>query len=272
MREFIINNYINIFCLFNIILSILLGYTFFTKKRNNIDDSNIKKILILFFINFCLFSFCLVMDKSDDTSYNNNKYFYSYIKKVKFYGDNKVIIVGDSRMSLIASNNNLDIPNSFNFISKSGASYEWFENEALKSIKETLDNSKDDIHYHVVLNMGVNDLTFGNAGVLVFEKYYDAYEKLASEYENVNFYILSINPVIDNLIEKKWHGNNNVSYMIKKYNSILKNRVNKSTLENIYFCDSYNNIEFKTLDGLHYSTETNKKIINYISNKCVIYK
>ena len=45
--------------------------------------------------------------------------------------------------------------------------------------------------------------------------------------------------------------------------------MDNSELNNIYYCDSYNTLDFKTDDGLHYTRDTNKDIINYIANKCV---
>ena len=37
------------------------------------------------------------------------------------------------------------------------------------------------------------------------------------------------------------------------------------------YCDSYNEVTFKTQDGLHYTKTTNQEIVDYITNKCVVY-
>ena len=34
----------------------------------------------------------------------------------------------------------------------------------------------------------------------------------------------------------------------------------------------YNNVYFKTIDGLHYKQETSQDVINYISNGCIDFK
>ena len=39
----------------------------------------------------------------------------------------------------------------------------------------------------------------------------------------------------------------------------------------MYYCDAYHDLDFDTDDGLHYTRETNKKIIKYITDDCIKY-
>ena len=83
-------------------------------------------------------------------------------------------------------------------------------------------------------------------------------------------YILSVNPIDDELINQKWD-NNRTTEEIKLFNNTIQKELAKSNLDNLYYCDSYNAMNFETYDGLHYTEDTNKKIINYINTKCVQY-
>ena len=83
--------------------------------------------------------------------------------------------------------------------------------------------------------------------------------------------MLSVNPVDDSVIDKLWKNQHRNNYKIKQFNDELLSLVNNDQQENINFCNSYDNIEFKLPDGLHFDIKTDKKIINYISNRCSIY-
>lgn len=269
------NLLISIFFILCTIFFTYLGYSYFTKKNNFII--NAKKMLLTLIIIFSCILIFFIISTNNKNSIKNEKNIKeikninnNFKGNIKQYNLNKIIIIGDSRMSLIEDSDILDIPSSFNFIAKSGAKFDWFNNEALNTLKSKLNSAKNNVHYHVILNMGVNDLTFSDANVSIFEKYYNAYQKLAKKYSNVDFYVLSINPVVDDLVENNWHGKSNVTSMIEKYNYISKNKIKNAPLKNLHFCNSYNNIEFKTMDGLHYDYSTNKKILNYISNKCIL--
>ena len=122
------------------------------------------------------------------------------IKDIVF---NKVIIIGDSRMEYINNRGkNIDIPINFNFIALGGTKINWFENEALIKLEEKLDNMDKNYKYHVVINMGVNDLNDKNEAVEHADEYFSLFYDLVSKYDDVNFYILSVNPINDKIINR----------------------------------------------------------------------
>lgn len=186
---------------------------------------------------------------------------------------NKVIVVGDSRMEYIVRDENmLKVPINFSFIAKSGAKIDWFENVALYSLKNKLNNLDDNYTYHVIVNMGVNDLADDiNIKKRAYE-YFSDYENLSLEYPNVNFYLLSINPVDDSIINKYFKTNKRSNKKIESFNYEMNNFLLNSKSNNLYSCDSYNSLYFKLSDGLHYDLATEQEILDYITNKCISYK
>ena len=52
----------------------------------------------------------------------------------------------------------IDIPSNFNFIALSGTRINWFANDAMNELEKKLKNMDHRYKYHVVINMGVNDL------------------------------------------------------------------------------------------------------------------
>lgn len=184
--------------------------------------------------------------------------------------NNKIIIVGDSRMEYIEKESDIiDIPVNFSFIALSGSKIDWFEKKAIGLLKNKLDEAKKDINYHVIYNMGVNDLESKNNMFKLSKDYYTLYRDIANEYQNINFYILSINPVDE---DKMYKSNGWVGRTDKKvydYNENIKGMINNDKLDNIYYCDSYNMISFNSPDGLHYDSKTDQKIVNFIANNCI---
>ncbi len=185
---------------------------------------------------------------------------------------NKIIIIGDSRMDLLKDNKKVEIPSNVEFIAKSGAAISWLEDIALDKFYEVMDNRNDDYTYHVVVNLGVNDLNHTDNTRLIAKNYYNIYKELFEEYPDVNFYLLSVNPVDDDIINKKIPNNIRSNAKVENLNSLMIEYMNEDSLSNVTYCDSYHNIDFETSDGLHYNTETDKKIIDYITNECVNYK
>ena len=183
--------------------------------------------------------------------------------------NNEIVVVGDSRMSLIDDDKDIVKPANLMFVAKSGMRIDWLENEALPKVNGILENKK--FKYHIVVNMGVNDLNDDKyKGDEIAEEYFKLYSKLAKENGDIDVYILSVNPIDDVLINQKWK-NNRTTGEIKLFNKTIQKELAKSNLDNMHYCDSYNSIKFETYDGLHYTEETNKKIINYINNNCVQY-
>ena len=192
------------------------------------------------------------------------------LKINNIYNLNKVVIVGDSRMSLInEAKDSYNIPQNYIIVSKSGAQINWLEDYALNKVYRILKNTDNNYKYNVVFNLGVNDIIHhsdSNPKELAI-KYFNMYLKVINYFDDVDFYFLSINPLDDNNFPN-WK-NNKGNEKIKKLNIYMKDLIKNSNKSNIYYCNSYGNINFKTLDGLHYTDQTNIDIINYIDKNCV---
>ena len=231
-------------------------------------------VLILFLVLFVFIFFNYGFNKSKNRlkfkAIPNNIYYNQELKQVTY---NKIIIVGDSRMEYIYDRGkNIKIPVNFNFIALGGTKINWFQSIALKELENKLDNMNDKYKYHVLINMGVNDLNDN----LTFEKHADDYfyliNRLVLKYRNVNFYILSVNPINENKINNYFKPQYRTSAKIEGFNSEITKMIENKHYKNLYYCDSYNSITFNTPDGLHYNKDTDQKIVNYIVDDCIKYK
>lgn len=247
---------------------------------NKLKNNNWPKVLIVIasglFVGFLIFLFIWLLNVNTfngcATKYNMNVYFKAannINNRTKRIDNSRVIIVGDSRMEFIEDDEEIVKPFNFEFVAKSGMTIEWFENTAMPKIKDILKN--DDMNNHVVVNMGVNDLNNEDiVGDDIAKDYFNLYSQLAEDYPNVKFYILSVNPINEEKINE-WENNKRTSKKVRLFNDTIQNDLEKNDLNNMYYCDSYNAFKFKTKDGLHYTQDTNREIIDYIANKCVQY-
>lgn len=277
-------DHIELFFVFILVLSLVL--IIFIKKNHLFRNENIVHekvslifiLLILFVFTYFLICYFFNLYYNNTCVLASNGEFYqlpTHEKKVDFYQDiykNKVIIIGDSRMSLIDDNiNDYNIPVNYSFIAKSGTKIDWFVSDAMPLLEKVLDSNKDNI-YHVVINMGVNDINnVQNVKDKALE-YFSYYKELIEKYPNVNFYFLSINPTIKSLMDVYWAKMNISNDNIELFNDTLAKKIITNKKDSIFYCDSYNNINFKTYDGLHYRKETSQKIINFIVKDCVVLK
>ncbi len=184
---------------------------------------------------------------------------------------NKIIVVGDSRMEYIETNDDVEVPNNLEFIAKSGARFSWFDEEAREELIEALEEDNNYV-YHVVFNMGVNDINYSDNLNLIAKDYYMAYYELAKEYPNVYFYMLSINPIDEDLINEHFSTNTRTNAKIENVNSTMIKYMKENNLSNMAYCDSYHKVTFGTPDGLHYDTDTDQRIIDFIINDCIDYQ
>ncbi len=273
--------YFDILCLFVILFFIILFFLvqkdeFLKKFKNN----NFKQFLVILslglFTGFFVFLFVWLLNANTfngcTTKYYENKY-YEAIKNVSvktdLIGKTKIIVVGDSRMELINNDKTIKKPFNLEIIAKSGTHLDWFTDTASKKIKKIIN---DDFKYNVIINMGVNDLNWLKKDYDeedLAEDYFKAYEELVSEYSDVNFYLLSVNPLNEKIIKEKIPDNKRSNKSIKEYNNYLQEKIENSKFDNIYYCDSYNTLEFETYDGLHYNRKTSEAILNYIINDCI---
>lgn len=186
--------------------------------------------------------------KGGDVGYNNTNYNASAYTAAE--AENLLIYMGDSRIAGMMSS----ITNkSITYIAQSGAGYSWLVDSAIPELANKIEGKK-----FIVLAFGVNDL--GNAA-----NYLTKYQELKDTYPNVNIYIMSVNPVDE--AKEAENGYTVTNESIENFNETMKNSFGEN------YIDVYDQIKdnFETEDGVHYTTETYKKIheivINYILSK-----
>ena len=274
--------YFAILCCFVIIFLIsLIFLTFNNKFIEKIKNSQLKMTSIIIFlglfVGFLIFLFAWLLNKDTfngcSTKYYQNIYFKTQNnlnKTVNSLKKSKVIIVGDSRMEFIEDDKEIITPFNFEFVAKSGMKIDWFKNTAIPKVKSILKNKS--FNYYIVVNMGVNDLNSEYKGEEISKKYFELYSKLAKEYPNIEVYIMSVDPIFENKLNKWELSNKRTTQKIKLFNNTIKDELKQSNLDNLYYCNAYNTLQFESEDGLHYTQKTNRKIINYIANDCVSFK
>lgn len=268
--NFVHNNYVICFYVFMFLVLLIL----FLKYGKTTKTFIFLLLAVLFVIMFPAFyinkisgCYCNVDKNLKLPLLNNGK------KNLQKFSPNKVIVIGDSRMELIEQEKNkISVPNNYLFIAKSGASLKWFKEEALPRLYNILDNKKSYYKYYVVINMGVNDVQYFYNFDSEIIGYLNSYHSLLFKYLDVDFYILSINPVIEKKLNIAQPQNIRTTEKVEYFNTKLANDVYRINLNNYVFCDAYHDIHFNTDDGLHYTIETDQDIVNYISNKCINFK
>lgn len=233
------------------------------KRNQKLNFINILICLFIFILSVFYYNYFIIF-KLPNHNYNQ--------ENNRLGIQNKIIVIGDSRMRAIKDiKEELKIPKNVIFIAKSGARIDWLYDEATTDLREIL-KEKDNYRYHVVFNLGVNDLDEEINPNYIAEEYYDYYSKIIESNKDVSFYFLSVNPVDENRIYKYFSMyNRRTNNKIKKFNNYFINRLNNEKISNTSYCDSYNELDFYLPDGLHYDTDTNKKIVKYIIEKCIKY-
>ena len=265
--------------LFVLLIILLFAIYVFDYKQNKKIFRNKKTIIIFIILMLPVFSFFTVMaDPEEDNTINTDEnplisVYDTSSAEIKKLSLNKVVIVGDSRMEYIENKEDeLDIPSNFIFDAKSGAKIKWTEENGIPTLNDILENQNKDTYYHVLFNMGVNDLNDNIDIKEQAEKYFNLYKEVIENNDNVQFYLLSVNPIDEDVINDNFKTNIRTNAKIEEFNYYLKRAMINSDLSNIKYCDSYNNLEFNLPDGLHYDTKTDQKIIDYIANKCIEFK
>lgn len=167
-----------------------------------------------------------------------------------FNGD--YIFVGDSRMvGMKAAKSSSNVK----YIAKVSQGYDWLNKTAGVTLGYYL---KTNPNVKVVLALGVNDL--GN-----IKSYISYYRKLIKKYPKTEFYMLSVNPVEENVSPYGTRGYVKNS-SIKAFNKQLKSAFSSR------YIDSYNYMwkkenGYKTTDGLHYTAKVYQDLYNFITNK-----
>lgn len=271
--------YFDILCIFTILFFIAL---FILVQKNNffekLQNSKIKKLLLVFsfglFVGFLVFLFIWLLNKDSfngcSTKYISNVYAKTksnMFKAIDNLKNSKIIVVGDSRMEFIDNDKEIIKPFNLEFVAKSGMRIDWLKKTAIPQVKKILKNK--DYKYYIVVNMGVNDLNSDLKGKEIAEDYFEVYSKLANEYSDAKIYLMSVNPIIENKLNKIEPENRRTNKKIKLFNKTIQKELKDGDTGNMYYCDAYSDLKFETDDGLHYTQNTNKKIINYIINDCV---
>ena len=235
-----------IICIFILINILIISFFYFNKKASSKSDNYIKL-------------------KSNDLYLENN----SIEKKIKKAENSIVIIIGDSRFEhIVREKEAYIIPSNFLFIAKSAMEVNWFKKTAINELEKIIGNKGNELTYHVVINMGVNDIQFYRPFDSSIESYLNEYKYLIDKYQEVNFYLLSINPILEKKLKIVQPNNVRTNEDIAKFNKAL---IRFSNSNRITYCPSNENIDFVTNDGIHYTKETNQKIITYIAQRCIKY-
>ena len=224
----------------------------------------LKKLIFLtifiIFISVLLYSFNL---KTNEKKYNiiTNNNIKLEIKKI--------ILVGDSRMDLMSkSRKELDMPNSIIFDAKNGVKIDWFYKTGISKLYDIISNKN--YKYYVVFNLGVNDLHYVEDVELRVREYYKLYNNIVKNNPDIDFYFLSVNPIIEEVLKEHFgYDDKKTNKKINRFNKEMKKIIEESNLNNFKYCDSNNSLDFVIPDGIHYDLNTNKKILNYIINRCV---
>ncbi len=179
-------------------------------------------------------------------------------------------------MEFIENNrNNLNIPSSLFIDAKSGARINWLIDTGLPTLYNIINNRLDNVQYHVIFNLGVNDINDINDGIDITkraEEYFKIYRNLINNYKDINFYILSVNPIDESRIYTKFPYNKRTNNKIEQFNIYFIDKLNSENFDNVKYCDSYSNLIFNLPDGLHFDADTDQRIIDYMINGCVEFK
>lgn len=178
-------------------------------------------------------------------TYVNGFYLDENGKKMTFPYD--TIFVGDSRMvGMKMSVGSKGV----HYIAKVGEGYSWLTSTAGPQLKNTLQTRPDAT---VVLALGVNDM--GN-----ISNYISYYRNLVNAYPKAKIYMLSVNPLNDDLAGR-------VGYMVRNKDVKAFNKKLKEAFPERYI-NAYKYLidheEFRTSDGIHYTADTYKILHTFI--------
>lgn len=223
-----------------------------------------------------------IEDNNSNDSSNNNNSGGSSNTNLPSTIDNYTVYTGDSRANLMCyhtglaplgggSNNGKE-----KCIVAPGKAYTWFDDDGMKALRKELESHKN--ANIVMASWGTNDLSpniFPSnsdrtySGTYYSEKYAIDYKKLANDYPNAKFIVVSVTYFDENKSDtKKYRLTNDLA---DNFNIKMKSHV--SGVSNIVYCDINsvlgNNYKYAFFDGIHYYTkEDNQKILDEI-RKCI---
>ena len=181
----------------------------------------------------------------------------------------KIILVGDSRMELMyKARKDLNIPHSIIFDAKNGAKIDWFYETGIPKLYDIISNKN--YKYYVIFNLGVNDLHYVENVELRVQEYYKYYNNIIKNNPNIEFYFLSVNPIIEDVLKENFgYDDKKTNKKINTFNKEMKRLIANSNLNNFKYCNSNNSLDFVMPDGIHYDLSTNKNVLDFIITRCV---
>ena len=155
-----------------------------------------------------------------------------------------VIMIGDSRCVQMKSHVGAG---SDTWSCKGSMGLNWMKNTGVPNVESKIGNGTK-----IVIMMGVNDLYQPEAYISYINQKASAWAS-----KGAITYFVSVNPVDGSY--------SNLTSKIVSFNNKLKNGLNS----NVRYIDTYNYLVssgFNTSDGLHYKSDTSRKIYNYIKS------
>ena len=155
-----------------------------------------------------------------------------------------VIMIGDSRCVQMKSHVGAG---SDTWSCKGSMGLNWMKNTGVPNVESKIGNGTK-----IVIMMGVNDLYQPEAYISYINQKASTWAS-----KGAKTYFVSVNPVDGSY--------SNLTSKIVSFNNKLKNGLNS----NVRYIDTYNYLVssgFNTSDGLHYKSDTSRKIYNYIKS------
>ena len=188
-----------------------------------------------------------VVEDRDDNSILYTLYSDGRIENHKVVRDTTVF-VGDSRVVGMETASDLVGKGAISYLGKVGAGYSWLSSECINTIQ-------DYENVNIVLCFGVNDL--GN-----IENYVTLYRTLMDTNQNVDWWVLSVNPVDEG--KESQYGYSVRNFSIEDFNARLQEEFSDIYIDSYsYLLDS----GYATVDGVHYTPETYRNIENFVIGK-----
>ena len=157
-----------------------------------------------------------------------------------------IIFVGDSRTE--GMRDTIGENNKTKFVCKSREGLKWLKNTGYTQLKELCEKYPD---YYVVFNFGINDLNIDN--------YISYYKNTIAKNISNKIIHMSINPIDETKAKKSGYTITNSE--IEAFNKKYKEYAGNAYLNGYRYLKSK---KFNTSDGIHYDSETYKKLYNKV--------
>ena len=183
-------------------------------------------------------------DKGSSGNNNNNNSNNTSSNSNNSVTTKNVIMIGDSRCVQMKSHVGAG---SDTWSCKGSMGLNWMKNTGVPNVESKIGNGTK-----IVIMMGVNDLYQPEAYISYINQKASTWAS-----KGAKTYFVSVNPVDGSY--------SNLTSKIVSFNNKLKNGLNS----NVRYIDTYNYLVssgFNTSDGLHYKSDTSRKIYNYIKS------